>query len=212
MVTTSPQKQRAIPSGAPTRRMVDFFFRAAFGRRLRPFSTGTMTRTEIEVAICASLRRTARWRQSVAKRFPSEPRNLAAVERLGELTRNVALTAEQWAALVIHATGYKDRLSRNLSTRSGSNAYAFAELLAQLGSAFLCAHSGIPARDRSAFYVENWLKMLKEDRRAIFQAASDGSQAAESGMKQSPRSSRKRLVRSLSARWTTRLPTSVRPP
>ncbi|MET4294699.1 antirestriction protein ArdC [Bradyrhizobium sp. LB8.2] len=80
---------------------------------------------------------------------------------------------------VIHATGHKDRLNRNLSTRFGSNAYAFEELVAELGSAFLCAHSGIPARHRSASYVENWLTVLKDDKRAIFQAASYASQAAD---------------------------------
>ncbi|MBR0721755.1 ArdC family protein [Bradyrhizobium manausense] len=80
---------------------------------------------------------------------------------------------------IIHSTGHKDRLNRNLSTRFGSNAYAFEELVAELGSAFLCAHSGIAARHRSASYVESWLKVLKEDRRAIFQAASYASQAAD---------------------------------
>lgn len=60
-----------------------------------------MTRTEIEAAIYASLRRTARWRQSVAKRFPSDPRNHAAVERLGELSRNVALSVEQSTAIAL---------------------------------------------------------------------------------------------------------------
>jgi antirestriction protein ArdC len=70
-------------------------------------------------------------------------------------------------------------LNRNLSTRFGSNAYAFEELVAELCSAFLCAHAGIPARHRSASYVENWLKVMKEDKRAIFQAASYASQAAD---------------------------------
>lgn len=61
-----------------------------------------MTRTEIEAAIYASLRRTARWRQSVAKRFPSDPRNPAAAERLNELSRSVAITADHMAALASH--------------------------------------------------------------------------------------------------------------
>ncbi|MGX1164488.1 hypothetical protein AB7M16_000754 [Bradyrhizobium sp. USDA 372] len=61
-----------------------------------------MTRTEVEAAIYASLRRTARWRQSVAKRFPTDPRNIAAAERLGELSRNVALTPDQITALAPH--------------------------------------------------------------------------------------------------------------
>jgi len=78
-----------------------------------------------------------------------------------------------------HATGHKDRLNRNLSTRFGSSACAFEELVAELCSAFLCAHSGIPARHRSASYVESWLKGLKEDKRAIFNAASYASQAAD---------------------------------
>lgn len=78
-----------------------------------------------------------------------------------------------------HATGHKDRLNRNLSTRFGSNAYAFEELVAELSSAFLCAHTGVPARHRSAAYVENWLKVMKDDKRAIFQAASYASQAAD---------------------------------
>lgn len=61
-----------------------------------------MTRTEIEAAIYASLRRTARWRQSVAKRFPSDPRNHTAVERLGELSKQIAVSAEQCGALFPH--------------------------------------------------------------------------------------------------------------
>jgi antirestriction protein ArdC len=77
-----------------------------------------------------------------------------------------------------HATGHKERLNRELSTRFGSHAYAFEELTAELCSAFLCAHSGIQARHRSASYVESWLKVMKEDKRAIFQAASYASQAA----------------------------------
>ncbi len=80
---------------------------------------------------------------------------------------------------VAHATGHKDRLNRNLTGRFGSNAYAFEELIAELSSAFLCAHAGIPARHRSSSYVESWLKVMKEDKRAIFQAASYASHAAD---------------------------------
>lgn len=54
-----------------------------------------MTRTEIEAAIYASLRRTARSRQSVAKRFPSDPRKLAAAHRLEDLSTQIWLSDEQ---------------------------------------------------------------------------------------------------------------------
>lgn len=76
-----------------------------------------MTRTEVEAAIYASLRRTARWRQSVAKRFPSDPRNPAAAERLGELSHNVALTADHMAALAAHL-GDVERWNEALSDTS----------------------------------------------------------------------------------------------
>jgi antirestriction protein ArdC len=75
------------------------------------------------------------------------------------------------------ATGHETRLNRKLSTRFGSN--AFEELTAELASAFLCATAGIPARRRSASYVEKWLQVMKNDKRAIFNAASYASQAAD---------------------------------
>lgn len=73
-----------------------------------------MIRTEIEAAIYASLKRTARWRKSVAERFPNDPRNLPAADRLGGLARQVALTDEQYAALAPHFNGgerWNDALS-----------------------------------------------------------------------------------------------------
>lgn len=51
--------------------------------------------------------------------------------------------------------------------------------MAELGSAFLCARLGIPAGYRSASYLDNWLKVLKQDTRAIFTAASYAGQGAD---------------------------------
>ncbi|HEV2154648.1 hypothetical protein [Bradyrhizobium sp.] len=62
----------------------------------------TMTRTEIEAAIYASLRRTARWRRTIAQRFPNDPRNIGAAERLGDIAGRVSLSGEQCAALAPH--------------------------------------------------------------------------------------------------------------
>jgi antirestriction protein ArdC len=47
------------------------------------------------------------------------------------------------------------------------------------GSAFLCARLGIEAGFRSASYIDNWLKVLKQDKRAIFTAASYAGQGAD---------------------------------
>jgi antirestriction protein ArdC len=80
---------------------------------------------------------------------------------------------------LMHATGHKNRLARDLSGRFGTKAYALEELVAELGSAFIGAHTGIPARHRCASYLKDWIAVLKEDKRAIFTAASYASQAAD---------------------------------
>lgn len=79
-----------------------------------------------------------------------------------------------------HWTGHETRCARDLGNRFGSEAYAAEELIAELGAAFLCAELGIspePRRDH-AQYIENWLKVLRNDKRAIFTAASRASDAA----------------------------------
>ncbi|WP_253279953.1 zincin-like metallopeptidase domain-containing protein, partial [Phaeobacter sp. 11ANDIMAR09] len=59
-------------------------------------------------------------------------------------------------------------------------AYAFEELVAEIGACFLGARIGVaPEFDQSAAYVEGWLKALKEDKRAIFRAASEAQKAAD---------------------------------
>lgn len=78
-----------------------------------------------------------------------------------------------------HWTGHKSRLARDLKNRFGTEAYAMEELVAELGSAFVCAETGVRGElEHHASYVESWLKVLKGDRRAIFTAASAASSAA----------------------------------
>lgn len=71
-----------------------------------------------------------------------------------------------------HWTGHSDRLARKFGKRFGDAAYCMEELVAELGSAFLCARLGFAPSFRSASYLESWLKVLKADNRAIFTAAS----------------------------------------
>ncbi|TPM41431.1 zincin-like metallopeptidase domain-containing protein [Mesorhizobium sp. B2-3-4] len=79
-----------------------------------------------------------------------------------------------------HATGHKSRLDREFGKRFGDERYAFEELVAELGSAFLCAHHDIqPGNSSDASYIAGWLKVLKQDKRAIFTAASHASKAAD---------------------------------
>ena len=79
-----------------------------------------------------------------------------------------------------HWTGAKHRLERfPKMIRFGDHAYAIEELVAELGAAFLCAEFGFDVVSRSAAYLDNWLKAIKENPRAIFTAASQASKAAE---------------------------------
>lgn len=80
----------------------------------------------------------------------------------------------------IHWTGADKRLARTFGKRFGDAAYAAEELVAEIGSAFLCAELGItdgePRADH-AQYLAQWLKLLKSDPRAIFAAAARASEA-----------------------------------
>lgn len=80
-----------------------------------------------------------------------------------------------------HWTGAKTRLDRDLSGRFGSEAYAMEELVAELGAAFLSGQLGLPSVPRTdhAPYIATWLKVLKNDSRAIFTAASKAQAAAD---------------------------------
>jgi antirestriction protein ArdC len=78
-----------------------------------------------------------------------------------------------------HATGHASRLGRDLSGSFGSKKYAFEELVAEMNAAFCCASLGIVPTVRHADYIRSWLKVLREDNRAIVRAASQASKAAD---------------------------------
>jgi antirestriction protein ArdC len=94
--------------------------------------------------------------------------------------------AESHAATVAHElthwTRHETRLNREFGRkRWGDEGYAVEELVAELGSAFLCADLQLTpeVREDHAAYIDHWLKVLKEDKRAIFSAASHAGKAVE---------------------------------
>lgn len=94
--------------------------------------------------------------------------------------------AESHAATLAHElthwTKHSTRLNREFGRkRWGDDGYAMEELVAELGSAFLCADLSITpeVRDDHASYIDHWLKVLKQDKRAIFSAASHASKATD---------------------------------
>lgn len=80
---------------------------------------------------------------------------------------------------LLHWTGHASRLDRQLGRRFGEAAYAVEELIAEIGSAFLCTACGIEGRLQHAAYVAEWLKVLRADKRAVFTAAAKAQQAAD---------------------------------
>jgi len=81
-----------------------------------------------------------------------------------------------------HWTKHPSRLERDLGRKSwGDEGYAAEELVAELGSAFLCADLELTpeVRDDHASYIASWLEVLKQDNRAIFTAAAHAQRAVD---------------------------------
>jgi len=81
-----------------------------------------------------------------------------------------------------HWTRHKLRLDRDFGRkRFGDEGYAMEELVAELGSAFLSVDLDLTPelREDHASYIASWIKVLKDDKRAIFTAASHAQRAAD---------------------------------
>jgi len=81
-----------------------------------------------------------------------------------------------------HWTRHGTRLDRDLGRkRWGDEGYAMEELVAELGAAFLSSDLGLSPEVRAdhAGYIASWIKVLKDDKRAIFTAASHAQRAAD---------------------------------
>ena len=78
-----------------------------------------------------------------------------------------------------HWSGAAHRLDRTKGKRFADTAYAFEELVAEMGAAFLCADYGIQGELQHADYIGNWLTCLKNDNKAIFNASALAQKAAD---------------------------------
>ena len=99
-----------------------------------------------------------------------------------ETFRDAESHAATLAHELTHWTKHDKRLARDMGRlKHGDEGYAREELVAELGSAFLCADLGITPEIRTdhAAYIASWLKVLKDDKRLIFSAASQAQRAAD---------------------------------
>lgn len=87
-----------------------------------------------------------------------------------------------------HATGHKSRLARkgivqdeSAISSFGSSDYSKEELVAEMGSSFLCGQAGIlhATIDNSASYCAAWIARLKGDSKLIISAAGQAQKAAD---------------------------------
>jgi antirestriction protein ArdC len=81
----------------------------------------------------------------------------------------------------VHWTGAESRLNRTKGQRFGDNAYAYEELIAELGSAFVAAHLQLANEPRPdhASYLKSWLSVLRSDPKALYSAASEAQKAVD---------------------------------
>lgn len=89
---------------------------------------------------------------------------------------------EYYSALfheMIHWTGHPTRLNRNASGRYGDNNYAYEELVAEIGSAYLCSICGISnvTLGSHSSYIDGWIKLMKSDTKILLKASNDASKA-----------------------------------
>lgn len=86
-----------------------------------------------------------------------------------------------------HSTMHKDRCNRaeerfGKCVAFGSKEYSKEELVAEIGSAFLCSHVGIDSNeifDNSKAYIQSWIKKLHDDPKFIIEASSKAEKAAK---------------------------------
>lgn len=86
---------------------------------------------------------------------------------------------------MVHSTGHKSRLGREGVMDSigfGTETYSKEELIAEIGSSFLCAETGIERTDldeNTTAYIQNWLTKLKGDKKFVVMASAKAQRAVD---------------------------------
>ena len=100
--------------------------------------------------------------------------------------KQFAETAEYYGVIfheITHSTSHKSRLNRLDKTAFfGTESYSKEELIAEIGAAALVNHCGIETSSsfrNSAAYIQNWLSVLRNDKRFIVSAAGKAEKAVQ---------------------------------
>jgi len=116
----------------------------------------------------------------------NEATYLSALDRVSMPIRHAFTSSEAYYGTLfhelIHSTGHKSRLNREMSGGKYSKAYAREELTAEMGSALLLGAAGIlenPLVENSAAYLRGWIENLKNDPRCLAVACGKAQKAAD---------------------------------
>jgi antirestriction protein ArdC len=85
---------------------------------------------------------------------------------------------------LVHSTGSEKRLGRKTlkdMVAFGAESYALEELIAEIGSAYLCRFAGILPNEinNAVAYIDGWLDVFKNDKRFIITASGQAQKAAD---------------------------------
>jgi putative DNA primase/helicase len=111
----------------------------------------------------------------------NQPCYRPAMDRISLPERGQFLTADHYYATALHElghwTGHHSRLNRDILHPFGSIPYAKEELRAEIASLILGEQLAIGHDPgQHAAYIKSWIRVLEEDPREIFRAASDADQ------------------------------------
>ena len=86
---------------------------------------------------------------------------------------------------MVHSTRHKtrlDRLETGVNTHFGTESYSKEELVAEIGSASIMNLLGIETKKsfrNSSAYIQNWLQVLRGDKKFIISASSKAEKAVK---------------------------------
>lgn len=121
-----------------------------------------------------------------------EPAYYPGLDKITMPTRDTFNDSQDYYATLfhefVHSTGHEKRLARTnfMGAESFNNdreRYSFEELVAEMGAAFLCGHTGIQQNqadeDNRVAYLKNWLSYLKSDPDHLLKAAGLAQKAVD---------------------------------
>ncbi|WP_321337359.1 zincin-like metallopeptidase domain-containing protein [uncultured Cohaesibacter sp.] len=155
------------------------------GEGMRPHEEDRVTRLENAEEFCAATAADIRHGGNKAFYRCDDDFIQMPETRLFVDTKQATATENYYSTLLhelTHWTGAPQRLDRDKAkTSQERDKYAFEELIAELGAAFLCSALGIvqTPRDDHALYIKSWLQALQNDKKHIFKASAQAAKACD---------------------------------